>query len=117
VEELADLLRTLYTDRGYARLTAWLRLAGWRPSGAGLLREQAEALHRRRTEQATPSGEAAPDLVDTLYSLALVNVAAWSEPLILEPVLAMFGLPGGEAGVERFRRWLAHLVAGRLAAP
>jgi AcrR family transcriptional regulator len=118
VEELADLLRILYTDRGYARLTAWLRLAGWRPSGSGLLRQQAEALHRRRAELAalpSPSGEAAPGLEDTLFSLALVNVAAWGEPLILEAVLAMFGLPGDEAGVERFRQWLARLVADRLA--
>jgi TetR/AcrR family transcriptional regulator, repressor for neighboring sulfatase len=115
VVELAELLRFLYTGRGYARLTAWLSLGGWRPSGSGLLRAQAEALHRRRTEQLAAAGEASPDLLDTLFSLALLNVVAWSEPLIAEAILAMFGLPGDDAGVERFRVWLAHLVADRLA--
>jgi len=115
VVELAELLRFLYTGRGYARLTAWLGLAGWRPSGSGLLRAQAGALHRRRAEQLAAAGEASPDLLDTLFSLVLLNVAMWSEPLIVEAVLAMFGLPGDEAGVARFRDWLAHVVAGRLA--
>src|SRR5215471_4514357 len=34
VEELAELLRELYSERQYARLTAWLRLAGWKPTGS-----------------------------------------------------------------------------------
>jgi len=29
----------------------------------------------------------------------------------------MFGLPGDEAGVARFRGWLAHVVADHLSAP
>jgi AcrR family transcriptional regulator len=115
VVELAELLRFLYTGRGYARITAWLGLSGWRPSGSGMLRAQAEALHRRREEQLAAAGEPSPDLQDTLFSLALLNVAVWSEPLIVEAVLAMFGLPGDEAGVARFRGWLAEVVADRLA--
>jgi hypothetical protein len=37
------------------------------------------------------------------------------EPLIGKAVLAMLGLPGDDAGIERFRGWLARLVADRLA--
>lgn len=114
--ELAELLRGLYTERGYARLTAWLGLAGWRPSGSGMLRAQAEAMHMRRTALGAHSDDAGPDLLDTLFSLALMNVVLWSEPLIGEAVLAMFGLPGDDASVERFRGWLARLVADRLAS-
>jgi AcrR family transcriptional regulator len=76
--ELAGLLRSLYTERGYARLTAWLGLAGWRPSGSGMLRAQAEAMHRRRAEQGPGADDAGPDLLDTLFSLALINVVLWS---------------------------------------
>jgi AcrR family transcriptional regulator len=114
IVELEELLRFLYTGRGYARLTAWLALTGWRPSGSGMLRAQAEALHRRRVEQLAAAGEASPDLLDTLFSLVLLNVAVWSEPLIGEALLAMFGLPGDEAGVARFRGWLAQVIADRL---
>lgn len=114
VVELAELLRVLYTDRGYARLTAWLALAGWRPSGSGMLRTRAEALHRHRAELAASAGKAAPDLLDTLFSLTMLNVVVWSEPLMVDAMLAMFGLPGDAAGVERFRHWLAELVGLRL---
>ena len=113
--ELTELLRVLYTERGYARLTAWLALTGRRPSGSGMLRAQAEVVHRRRAEPVAAADDAPPDLVDTLFSLALINVVLWSEPLIGEAVLAMFGLPGDDAGVGQFRRWLARLVADRLA--
>lgn len=114
VLELAELLRVLYTDRGYARLTAWLTLTGWRPTGSGMLCAHAEALHRHRAETATAAGVTAPDLRDTLFSLTLLNVVVWSEPLMVEAMLAMFGLPGDAAGVERFRRWLAEMIGGRL---
>jgi hypothetical protein len=113
--ELAELLHLLYADRGYARLTAWLALDGWLPSGSHLLRAQAEAVHERRTELAAAAGQAPSDLTDTLFSLALINAVMWSEPLIAPAVLAMFGLPGDEAGVERFRHWVACLVADNLA--
>jgi TetR/AcrR family transcriptional regulator, repressor for neighboring sulfatase len=113
--ELAELLRLLYVERGYARLTAWLVLDGWLPSGSRLLRAQAEAVHDRRAELVAAAGQVPSDLTDTLFSLALINVVVWSEPLIGPAVLAMFGLPGDEAGVERFRHWVAGLVADRLA--
>jgi AcrR family transcriptional regulator len=113
--ELAELLRLLYVERGYARLTAWLALHGWLPSGSRLLRPQAEAVHDRRTALVAAAGEAPPDLKDTLYCLALMNVVAWSEPLIGRAVLAMFGLPADDAGVDRFRHWVARLVADRMA--
>lgn len=115
MQELAELLRLLYAERGYARLTAWLVLDGWLPSGSRLLRAQAEAVNDRRTDLVTAAGQAPPDLTDTLFSLALINVVTWSESLIGAAVLAMFGLPGDEAGVERFRHWVAGLVAERLA--
>jgi AcrR family transcriptional regulator len=113
--ELAELLRLLYAERGYARLTAWLVLDGWLPSGSRLLRAQAEAVHDRRRELVSAAGQAPSDLTDTLFSLALINMVMWSEPLIGPAVLAMFGLPSDEAGVERFRYWLARLVAEHLA--
>ena len=112
--ELAELLRSLYSERGYARLTAWLLLAGWRPSGSGMLRGQAEAMHWRRAELTAPENEPRSDLLDTLFCLALINVVLWSEPLIGEAVLAMFGLPADAAGVERFRLWVARLVGDHL---
>src|SRR2546430_384737 len=83
IGELGELLRRLYSERGYARLTAWLRLAGWSPSGAGMLRPQAEELHRLRADAAL-DGQPPPDLDDTLFSLVLLNMVLWSETLIGE---------------------------------
>ena len=116
IGELGELLRRLYSERGYARLTAWLRLAGWSPSGAGMLRPQAEELHRLRADAAL-DGQPPPDLDDTLFSLVLLNMVLWSEPLIGEAALRMFGLPGDESTARAFRRWLAELVGDHLSVP
>jgi AcrR family transcriptional regulator len=115
VGELAELLRQVYSDWQYARMTAWLSLAGWTPAGSGLLRAQAEAVHRRRLEVAAPRrGGSAPDLEDTQFCLALLNLVSWSEPLIGEPILQMVGVPADQAGGDRFRRWVVGLVATHL---
>ena len=116
IGELGELLRRLYSERGYARLTAWLRLAGWSPSGAGMLRPQAEELHRLRAD-AGADDQAQPDLDDTLFSLVLLNMVLWSEPLIGEAALKMFGLVGDELTARRFRRWLTQLVGEHLSVP
>src|SRR5215470_3878323 len=43
IRALVTRLRETYDTRQYARLTAWMTLAGWRPRGAGMLRTHAEA--------------------------------------------------------------------------
>lgn len=117
VDELAELLRELYSDGQYARLIAWLRLTGWAPTGSGMLRRQAEAVHRRREEIAGPApNRLGLELEDTQFCLALLNLVCWSEPLVGGPLLEMVGVVGDRAGGDRFRRWVVGLIAAHLGA-
>src|SRR5438093_6982586 len=66
---LAAEVRTLFTAvdrvfrrRGYARLSAWLLLAGERLRGSGMFREAAEAIHRQRRERARTARARMPRL-------------------------------------------------------
>lgn len=110
VRALAEHLHNTYSARGYARLTAWLRLTGWQPSGRGMLRTQAEAMHRRRASVASVARAGSPELEDTLFSLALLNLFFWAEPLVGHAALEMVGLPGDAPTAERLRSWFVQLV-------
>jgi len=111
---LAEHLRNTYSARGYARLTAWLLLAGWQPSGRGMLRAQAEAMHLRRAGVASADRGGSPGLEDTLFSLVLLNLFFWAEPLVGPAALEMVALPGDEPTAGRLRAWLVQLVEHHL---
>src|SRR5262245_35624143 len=83
-QPLATEVRTLFVAvdrvfrrRGYARLSAWLLLAGERLRGSGMFREAAEAIHRQRLERARTTRTPMPRLEDTLFAVALLNLAVW----------------------------------------
>lgn len=95
-------------------MLAWLRLTGWQPSGRGMLRTQAKAMHRRRASVASVARAGSPELEETLFSLALLNLFFWAEPLVGPAALEMVGLPGGQPAAERLRGWLVQLVEDHL---
>jgi AcrR family transcriptional regulator len=103
-------LDTMYRDQGYARLSAWLLLAGLIPSGSGLFRDAGEALHRARTRRRGRT----PQLDDTLFVLVLVNLVAWSDSLTGNGFRRAVGLPADAATTKRFRAWFADLVRAHL---
>lgn len=103
LEQLDDA----YGRRGYSRLTAWMRLHGWRPRGSGMLRAHAEAVHATRARRA---GAAASPLEDTLHLVALLNLVAWAEPLVGREWRQAVGLPATAEATARFRAWLVDLL-------
>jgi AcrR family transcriptional regulator len=110
VAALFTALDALYRDQGYARLSAWLLLAGLIPSGSGLFREAGETLHRARPRRRGHT----PPLDDTLFVLVLVNLVAWSDSLTGNGFRRAVGLPADAATTERFREWFADLVRAHL---
>lgn len=103
---LLDLLDDTYRGRGYARLTAWMRLAGWQPSGEGMFRPYAEALHAARTRRAEATGTPTPPLEDTLHLVTLLNLVSWADALTGPEWRRSVGLPAITEAGEAFRRWL-----------
>lgn len=113
---LIDLIAETYGDRGYARLTAWMALAGWKVRGSGMYREPAEAIHAVRVRRAETRGAPAPALEDTLFAVALLNLVLWAEPLVGSAMRRSVGLAGDGATASRHREWLARLLEEHVSA-
>jgi AcrR family transcriptional regulator len=111
VARLFAALDTIYRDQGYARLSAWLVLLGFLPSGSGMFREAGESLHRARTRR---RGRAL-ELEDTLFSIVLANLVAWSDALAGSAFRRAVELPADAATAERFQAWFAELLRDHLA--
>ena len=110
MHELVELVQSTYDHLGYARLTAWMRLAGWRPRGAGMLGDHAQALQSVRATRAAAAGAPEPSAEDTRFVLALLNLVAWAEALIGDSTRRMVGLPTDRASASRFMDWFAALL-------
>jgi AcrR family transcriptional regulator len=105
-------LRAVFTDAGYARLTAWMLLSGWTPTGSGMLRETGQALHEERRTSARQRAQAAAGLDDTLATLTLLTLAAWADPLAGDAWRAASGLTDTRPGA--FLEWVARVLSQHL---
>ena len=105
---IARDLQTVFADAGYSRLTAWMLLSGWTPTGSGMLREVGEALHEERGASAQQRDPATAGLDDTLATLGLLTLAAWAEPLAGNAWRAATGLTDTLA--EPFLEWVARVL-------
>ena len=111
LDTLLGVLDDAYGAHGYARLTAWMRLAGWEPTGEGMFRPYAEALHRARTRRAEAAGTPPPSLDDTLHLVTLLNLVSWADALTGAEWRRSVGLPATAEAGEAFRRWMLDRLA------
>lgn len=101
------------SDRGNARLLAWLALAGKelrRADALSLMTEITDKLHDQRVEAAKAHGQPAPDKEDTLFMSMLASNAAFGDAFSVR--LFPEGKEGEEeAAKQRFRNWFAELLS------
>ena len=114
IRSLVTLLDEKYRVRGYARLTAWMRLSGWRPRGSGMFRPLAEAMHETRSGSARSDRTVPVTLEDSLHVVTLLNLVTWAEPLVGAEWRRSVGLPGTAQASEQFRQWFSALVQAHL---
>jgi AcrR family transcriptional regulator len=114
VRKLSRGFRRTYDERQYARLTAWLVLDGWRPSGSSMLRPLVEAIHGARVAHAQEVGVAEPAFEDTQFTLFLLNAVHWADALIGGSLRRMVGLSNDHATATRFFDWVDDLLAAHL---
>lgn len=110
---LLDVLDEAYHTHGYARLTAWMRLAGWKPTGEGMFRPYAEALHRALVRRAEAAGTPRPPLDDTLHLVTLLNLVSWADALTGAEWRRSVGLPATAEAGAAFRQWLLGRLGDR----
>ena len=114
VDALIRIISETYGDRGYARLAAWMVLAGWRSQGAGMCRPLAEAIHEVRLRGAEQAGRPAPPLEDSLFTVALLSLVLFAEPLAGGSMRRVVALPADRRTQDAFIAWLADLVRRHL---
>ena len=110
VAKLVSMIDEIYGDRGYARLAAWMTLAGWRARDAGLYDELVRRVHAARTRRAEASGDARPDLEDTRHLVVLLNLVLFADAIAGAAFRKSVGLPADRAAGDRFRRWFTRLL-------
>ena len=114
VGALINLIDETYGERGYARLAAWMALAGWKAHGSGMYRDLAEAIHAVRVQRAAAAGVPPPELEDTLFTVALLNMVLFAEPLAGGSFRRSVGLPADRETATHLRRWLAGVIEEHL---
>ena len=105
------------SDRGTARLLAWLLLTGRVTDTTRgpqvLMTEIADQLHAHREEEAQKKGAPAPDREDTFFVAMLTTSAAFGDAIVGRYLSEAAGLD--EAGVKRFRKWFSKLLGQHVA--
>lgn len=116
-EEHVDLravsraMKRAYVDGGAARMLMWLKLAGWRPRGSGMLSGLIASTHAQRVTEATARGAAVPSLTDTKFLLTLLNAVHLAQAIAGDALLRAADAPADAAEQQRFLDWVTARVA------
>jgi len=114
VRQLVALVGETFGDRGYARLAAWMALAGWTSRGGGMYDELVARVHEARALGAREHGLGAPAVEDTQHLVVLLNLVLFADAISGSSFRRSVGLPGDRAAGERFRAWFIRVAEGYL---
>lgn len=113
LRSVSRAMKRAYVDRGAGRMAMWLKLAGWRPRGSGMLSGLVTSVHTHRVAHARARRAPAPSLDDTRFLVALLNAAHISQALLGDALLKAVDADGSEAGQQRFLAWASDWIATR----
>jgi AcrR family transcriptional regulator len=111
IEGVFDRFYRIASDRGVARLMAWLILSGHTLGGQkpGMLRRAAERLHSGRVRRAEKEGLPAPLIEHSLFGAALLAIIVLADSLFGPTMRAAVDLRS-KKDTARFHRWLIKIV-------
>ncbi len=111
IDGVFDRFYKIASDRGVARLIAWLILSGHTLGGPkpGMLRRAADRLHSGRLRRAAEAGLPAPPLEQSLFGAALLAIIVLGDSLFGPTMRAAVDLRSKE-DAARFHRWLIKIV-------
>jgi len=124
VEGVLAAVFGVLSDRGLARLLAWVVLSGRLFPGnvaqtaeeAQLLKDISDAIHALRVKAAEDHGIPAGEPLDTMFIVYLVAAAAFGDAVFGAPLLDGFGVSAADQPdtQRQFRRWFADMISHHL---
>jgi AcrR family transcriptional regulator len=111
IEGTFDRFYKVASERGVARLMAWLILSGHTLGGPkpGMLRRAAERLHSGRMRRAKEGGFPTPTLEQSLFGAAFLAIIVLGDSLFGPTMRAAVDLRSKD-DEARFHRWLIKIV-------
>lgn len=110
-ESMIDQVFEVLSDRGTARLVAWLTMTGRSTLQDGsqhLVAEIAQRIHDQRAKEKRAEGRPEPNREETMFMSMLVATAAIGDAIVGRGMAEAAGLD--KEGIHRFRRWFASLL-------
>jgi AcrR family transcriptional regulator len=114
LKAVSRAMQHAYVDQGGGRMAVWLKLAGWRPRGSGMLSSLVTSVHAERVAQAKASGAAAPSLEDTKFLVTLLNAVHLAQAVLGDALLTAVDADGDEAGQQRFLNWATRWIVDHM---
>lgn len=115
IPTILDSVFGILTERGHARLMAWLILEGSSPTDdSRLLRGVSEAAHVRMVSGGWTEGRDF-DFEDMLFTVMLVGMAALGAGVAGDAMRFSAGIENDEGAEARFRKWFSALLTRYLA--
>lgn len=112
IEGVFERFYEVASNRGVARLLAWLILSG-RAIGTmkpGVFKPAAARMHAGRVRRAQNEGRRTPELEETLFAASYLFILVLGESLFGPQVRRAIGLGSGVEVTRRFRRWISKVV-------
>lgn len=110
ITAILDSVFGIVTERGHARLIAWLILEGANPrDDSRLMRTLAEAAHVRMVSGGWTEGRRF-EFEDMLFTVMLVGSSAVGMGVVGEAMRHSLGVENDDTIEARYRTWLSHLV-------
>ncbi len=118
IEGVLERFYEVASNRGMARMLAWLILSGQshRTMKPGLLKPAAERMHAGRVRRAHREGRRPPELEDSLFAATHLFILVLGDSLFGPSIRRAMGLGSGADSTRRYRQWLSKVIE-RMASP
>jgi AcrR family transcriptional regulator len=118
IEGVLERFYEVASNRGVARMLAWLVLSGasFGTTMPGIFRPAAERMHAGRVRRAREEGRHPPELEDSLFAATFLLIVVLGDSLFGPAARSTMGLAANREGARRFRRWMTRVLE-RLESP
>jgi AcrR family transcriptional regulator len=112
IEGVLERFYEVASNRGVARMLAWLILSGqsFGTTMPRIFRPAAERMHAGRVRRARAEDRPPPELENSLFAATFLLVMVLGDSLFGPAARRAMGLPSNAESTRRFRRWMTRML-------